>query len=246
MLIVNPVGTYHRQSVPIPSSIIDGVVIFSYNVSASSTAQVSGSTTQDVGLISGSVNGSVIKEDCSLMQRNGSSWSYPNQSSRCLHPYPRQNIYAEIISVMVANQSNVFYSGTSGILGLGTQPFEDTIYGPWLSRNPSRSNFTFGMALNPPINSSTDGGFLHLVVPDVTSYQGAVSWKNMTAASSASISTDWTVDMDGWSATNAAGVNVSCGAASAVLDPYFSSIIFPQNQARSICESLLNVWHADH
>lgn len=189
-------------------------------------------------MLSGSVNGFAIKENCSLMQRNGSGWVYPNQTSKRPVPYSdffttHDNAY---FSVVVANQSSsVFYSGTSGILGLGTEPFADTIYASWLSRNPSHANFTYGMALNPPTNSSTDGGVLHFIAPDGAFYSGAVSWKNMTAVSSASINSDWTVDMDHWM-VESSGTNISGGPAPAIVDPYFSSIIFPQAQARSICE----------
>lgn len=145
--------------------------------------------------------------------------------------------------VVVANQSSsVFSQDVSGIFGLGTNSrdgnFSDTVFAGWLSRNPSESAFTYGMALNPPRKSSSDGGILHWVAPDTSFYKGSVSWKDMLPSNATSVNADWTVQLDSLSFSDAA-INISRqnNDLKAIVDPYFTNIYIPQSLAGSICMS---------
>ncbi|KAJ6626971.1 aspartic peptidase domain-containing protein [Mycena sp. CBHHK59/15] len=167
----------------------------SYNPSASTSVQQLAQT-QTVATLNGTASGSLVRENCGLMQSNGSVWAYPNQT------------------VTVANQSASFFSP-----------------GP---------TFTYGMALNPPAESATDGGVLHWLAADQSAYEGAVSWKTISTNSTANIS-DWVVDMDAWSVAGGPTMfNISQSGVEmpTLLDPYYSSIVFPQPAARSIYASI--------
>ncbi|KAJ7480066.1 aspartic peptidase domain-containing protein [Mycena galericulata] len=111
-----------------------------YNPSASSTVQQLPQS-QDFSTLNGTASGTLVRENCDLIQSNGSAWSYPNQT------------------VTVVNQSSSFFSsGASGMVGMGLAPFEDSPAANWLARNPAQPTFSYGMALNPPSNLSGDGG----------------------------------------------------------------------------------------
>lgn len=147
-------------------------------------------------------------------------------------------------SVVVANQSSSFFSPTAqGLLGLGTNAgsgsFADTIYGQWRARNPTKSAFTFGMALNPPQDSSSDGGVLHWVNPDSSAYQGVISYRDIQGTGTAdprSDTSDWVVNMDSWSFNSGtASASQSGGDMKVTIDPYLPSIVFPADQAKTIC-----------
>lgn len=192
--------------------------------------------------------GKLIKEDCTLRTKNGSTWNYPNQT------------------VVVADSSTFTNSsGISGLIGLGMNSggnFSDTVFGGWLGRNPARSNFSYGMQLNKPSgNESTlDGGLLHWITPDTTAYQGDVAYKKMqprnttttstnAAASNGStdvtsgagdhtLNADWVLDLDSFAFNAGTGtLSQSSSGMKAILDPYYPDIYFPQVFSKLICAS---------
>ncbi|KAJ7771947.1 aspartic peptidase domain-containing protein [Mycena maculata] len=197
----------------------------SYNPSASSSAQQLPQS-QDVVTLNGNASGSLVRENCGLLQSNGSAWSYPNQT------------------VAVANQSASFFSpNVSGMLGMGMAPFADSPAANWLARNPDQPTFSYGMALNPPSNFTTDGGVLHWLQPDQSFYEGEVQQKTMlTANASNSNLSSWFVEMDEWSATGSSSspFNITQSGVQLLtfLDPLYASIVFPQGAARSIYEDI--------
>ncbi|KAJ7171753.1 aspartic peptidase domain-containing protein [Mycena crocata] len=189
----------------------------SYNPSASSSVQQL-SQPQSVSNLNGAANGTLMRENCGLLQSNGSAWNYPNQT------------------VTVATQATSFF--TPGVSGMIDSPAAG-----WLSRNPTQPNFSFGMALNPnpPGNASADGdgGVVHWLQPDQSFYEGDVAWKKMISAnaSSASNMSTWFVEMDAWSVTGGTGpFNISQSGTQLLtfLDPFYGSIVFPQSAARAI------------
>ncbi|KAJ7630405.1 aspartic peptidase domain-containing protein [Roridomyces roridus] len=200
----------------------------SYNPAASSSVQAL-SQLQNIATLDGSASGSIMREDCGLLQSNGSAWAYPNQT------------------VTVANQSAAFFTpGMSGMIGMGLAPFADSPAANWLARNPTQPTFSFGMALNPPSNSSTDGGVFHWLQPDQSAYTGEVQWKTMLAANASTPSnmTSWFVEMDAWSVTgpSSSPFNITQSGVELLtfLDPLYPSIVFPQGAARSIYANIAN------
>ncbi|KAK0226137.1 aspartic peptidase domain-containing protein [Armillaria fumosa] len=189
-----------------------------YNISASTSAHQLPQS-QAISLWSGSTSGSLITEDCSLKQGNGSPWNYTNQT------------------ILVANQSQTIVpsSGFSGVVGLGRDGnFGASFAGNWLSQHPTRSNFTYAFALDSP-RSGTNGGMLHLLAQDNSAFQGDVTWKPMSDFNSSSTNSDWSVNLDRWSFESGDSGKISqSGDLVAVLDPFFATIRFPQAQARSI------------
>ncbi|KAK0212625.1 aspartic peptidase domain-containing protein [Desarmillaria ectypa] len=197
-----------------------------YNISASTSAHQIPQT-QDISLWSSSTSGSLITEDCSLKQGNGSTWSYTNQT------------------IIVANQSQTIMPSSefSGVLGLGSNArdgnFGASLAGNWLSQHPTRTNFTYAFALDSPHSAGTNGGMLHLMAQDSSAFQGDVTWKPMSDFNSSSTNSDWSVNMDAWSFESGDNGKISQnGDLVAVLDPFFATIRFPQAQARSIYSSL--------
>ncbi|THH05766.1 hypothetical protein EW145_g4556 [Phellinidium pouzarii] len=145
------------------------------------------------------------------------------------------------------NQTRTLANGAVG-------DFLDTIYGQWLLQKPTHSNFTFGMALQPPTFTSDDdagnGGVLHWTLPDSSAYVGDVTW-NIANVSSASADapassggsepvansdlelpeSDWAIEMDGW-AISTSGTTVSnSNTSQAIIEPFLPDIYFPQSQA---------------
>ncbi|KAJ7785668.1 aspartic peptidase domain-containing protein, partial [Mycena metata] len=193
----------------------------SYNPSASSSVQQLPQA-QNVSTLNGTASGAVVREYCGLLQSNGSAWVYPNQT------------------VTVANQSATFFSpGVSGMIGMGLAPFVDSPAANWLAQNPTQPTFSFGMALNPPSNFSTDGGVLHWLHPDSSFYRGDIAWKPMLAANASMPSnlSTWFVEMDAWSVSgSSSSFNISQSGTEllTLLDPFYSNIVFPQTFARAI------------
>ncbi|KAJ7356690.1 aspartic peptidase domain-containing protein [Mycena albidolilacea] len=193
-----------------------------YNPSISSSVQQLPQS-QNVSTLNGAAIGTLMRENCGLLQSNGSAWSYPNQT------------------VTVANQSTSFFpSGVSGMIGMGLAPFADSPAAGWLSRNPAQPAFSYGMALNPPSasNSSGSGGELHWLQPDASFYEGEVTWKTMVTANAsnpANMST-WFVEMDAFSVSGPPGFNISQSGTQlpTFLDPFYADIVFPQSAARAI------------
>ncbi|KAJ3812729.1 aspartic peptidase domain-containing protein, partial [Lentinula aff. lateritia] len=194
---------------------------FSYNANLSTTVKQLPDV-QNMSLVGTNASGSLIEENCQLTQANGSAWPYPNQT------------------LIVANtSSNLFSPGIFDVLGLGTNgrngDFSATVYSGWLSRNPGKINFTFGMMLNPPWNSETDGGVLHWQSPDTASYEGNVVWKTMLSSNSTSLQTDWFITMDSLYFESGGNVNISqSGELTTAVDPFESALIFPQAIAGAI------------
>ncbi|KAJ7102513.1 aspartic peptidase domain-containing protein [Mycena belliarum] len=199
----------------------------SYNPSISTSVWQS-SQPMSVATLNGVANGTLVREDCSLLLPNGSAWAYPNQTTT------------------VASHAAAFFSpGISGVIGVGMAPFADTPAANWLARNPAQAAFAFGLALTAPAraNASSDGGALHWLQPDADAYVGAVAWTPMRAAAAAAAGpganvSSWFVEMDAWSVAGgpAAPFNVSQRGTQmlAFMDPYYASIVFPQSAARAI------------
>ncbi|KAH8120729.1 acid protease [Phellopilus nigrolimitatus] len=218
----------------------DGVP--TYNASASSSQRPFPGS-QNVTIGSATISGPFIKENCGLQEVNGSAWQYPNQT------------------IIVANDtSSLFSEVTSGLIGLGTNAngetgdFSDTVFGGWLTRNPTHDNFTLGMNLQPPTFTSDDdegnGGLLHWVVPDSSAYEGPITW-NIANTSSAAVGTsstdgvsgttlnsglelpesDWTIELDGWAASISGASVASSNKSQALIEPFFPDIYFPVSQA---------------
>ncbi|THH09422.1 hypothetical protein EW145_g2033 [Phellinidium pouzarii] len=237
-----------------------------YNASASSSKQAwPGSKSIAVGTTS--LVGPLIKENCGLHEVNGTAWQYPNQTRELGSVSPSVKLFLICgfpfcHQVIVANTSSSLFSNvTSGLVGLGTNAngaagdFLDTIFGQWLADHPTHDNFTFGMALQPPIFTSDDdtgnGGILHWVVPDSNAYVGNVSW-NTADVSSAIVGSptssngvsdtvantspelpesDWTIEMDGWTVTTSETIVSNSSKAQTVVEPFIPDIMFPQGQA---------------
>ncbi|KAJ6569550.1 aspartic peptidase domain-containing protein [Mycena capillaripes] len=193
-----------------------------YNPSLSSSVQQL-QQPRNVSSLNGTASGTLVRENCGLLQSNGSAWSYPNQT------------------VTVADQAASFFSpGVSGTIGMGLTPFTDSPAANWLARNPAQPVFSYGIALNPPSpsNASGDGGVLHWLQPDTSFYQGDIAWKPMLAANASvpSNMSSWFVEMDAWSVAGPPSFNISQSGTQllAFLDPFYGSIVFPQSAARAI------------
>lgn len=169
--------------------------------------------------------------------------------------------YLHLPSVIVANSSSLFSGVTSGLIGLGTNAngangdFLDTIFGGWFTRNPTHNNFSFGMALQPPTFTSDDdngnGGILHWVVPDSSAYEGEIAWNDANVAGTAPDTvagmaldnsyalpeSDWTIECEGWVASMGSSAVSNSSKNQVIVEPYFSSINFPLNQANALCKS---------
>ncbi|KAF7340166.1 Acid protease [Mycena venus] len=198
----------------------------SYNPSISSSVQQLPQS-QNVSTMNGVASGTVVRENCGLLQSNGSAWAYPNQT------------------IIVANQSSSFFSpGVSGTIGMGLTPFTDSPAANWLARNPAQPVFSYGIALDPPSpsNSSGSGGELHWLQPDESFFEGDVAWKPMLAANASIPSnvSSWFVEMDAWSVTGPSEFNISQSGTQllTVLDPFYGNIVFPQGAARSIYDNI--------
>ena len=95
--------------------------------------------------------------------------------------------------------------------------------------------------------SSSSGGELHWLQPDPTAYQGNISWANVLNQSSPTpqlpllTTTDWTVQVDGWTATvsNSSNALVHEQSSPAIVEPYFPEIYLPFQEANSICAFIL-------
>ncbi|PBK89254.1 acid protease [Armillaria gallica] len=207
----------------------DGVT--PYNQSASATVeQLPGS--RNVSVINSSAGGNLITEDCSLRLSNGSGWFYPNQT------------------IILANQSDSLIApGHTGIIGLGTNArdgdFDATVFGGFLSQNPSQTNFSFGMALNQApddtqsIAHDSDGGVFHWFQPDPSYYDGDVAWKNMVPSNSSSLAADFHVMMDSWTFTTSLGNSSQSGDLVTLIDPMYSTMTFPQGAAALVYAGVL-------
>ncbi|KAF9014921.1 hypothetical protein BDQ17DRAFT_2907 [Cyathus striatus] len=191
-----------------------------YDLSSLAAGETTGNNS--VQIIGGSLSGGMMLENCSFIQASGASWDYIN------HP------------MLLANESSSLITpGISGILGLGTNrhngDFNNSGLGVWLSRNPSNSNVSFGLQLNPPTASSRQGGTFDWLVPDQTAYVGDISWRTLAIVSNASINSDWIIELDSWNVSVSERSSTSrSGEMNAIVEPYVPSLIFPYAEAMSI------------
>jgi hypothetical protein len=161
------------------------------------------------------------------------------------------------LSGLIGLASNKNTSSSVGNSSQYVPQFQDSIYGQWLSQNPTAVNFTFGMQLGVPLNiprgntsqskvtsmatPAGDPGMLHWLQPDTTAYDPSkVAWMNAgtanssSASMSTSTSTDWYVSLDGW-VLDAGDNHVSnTRSVVATVDPLYSDLYLPQDQASLI------------
>ncbi|KAK0198109.1 aspartic peptidase domain-containing protein [Armillaria mellea] len=200
----------------------DGVQ--SYNRTESTTAtDLTGG--QNVAIMGGaSADGNLITENCGLQKTDGQEWSYANQT------------------IVVANQSNSMFS--PGISGFqltsfaGDGNFNATVFGGYLSGQPAGENFTYGMALSPNTGSSNDGGYLHLIHPEPSYYQGNVAWKEMQTFNTSSLDTDFYINLDSWTLTTDNGNVSRSGNLVTAIDPIYHALVFPQQDASVLYASI--------
>ncbi|KZS97474.1 acid protease [Sistotremastrum niveocremeum HHB9708] len=209
-----------------------------YNSSQSGSEKNLGRN-QTLSVAGSFVTGTLIKEDCTLAEVNGSAWNYPNQTLTSSNQTSQQFFSAE----------------ASGVFGLGlTGPnltFRDTLYGGFFSENPDLNNFTYGMALNPPYSNKNEataqnqstGGFLHWEFPDSSAYTGPVTQLSVKNGSEVAgpgapiqqtplaASGDWTIQLDGWSSEVNDSQTIHSAPNWATLDPYFPDIYLSKNEA---------------
>ena len=178
----------------------------------------------------------------------------------------RNNVLQNAARVQLGN-------GISGILGLGIvsgnntlvnsslydATSEDTFIGQWLHQNPSAENFTFGLALDPPVmlplptSSSirgsvndpteegvmgTSAGMLHLAQPNPSFFDSdSLVWINTydtklpQSQNSTIPPSPWTVILDGWSLVTSYNSLKSPGEMSVDIDPIYTGLYIPFDQA---------------
>jgi hypothetical protein len=196
----------------------------SYNEQNSTTA-TSLPNSAGINLIGGaSTSGSLIKEDCALHAKNGSSWSYPNQT------------------IILSNQSSQLYGGqVSGLFGLAsgrsTNNLNVSVVGGVFSRQPARPSVTFGLALQPPNpQGSNSAGSLHWLGADPSAYDGDITWKLTTVSSDTDSAT---FEIDGWRfKTGGTTVTNSNQDLSSGMDPLHPNLFFPSQEAQLIHASI--------
>lgn len=172
---------------------------------------------------------------------------------------PAQGQLAQASDAQVGN-------GLSGLIGLATNKnststgnqaiyqaqFTDSIYGQFLQRNPSMTNFTFGVQLGKPLNvprgnsstnnvatASGDPGTLHWLQPDESAYDPSkLVWTDagppQDPAPFANSSGDWYVGLDGWVFTSGDNHVSNSKSVVATVDPLYTEMYLPQDQARLI------------
>jgi hypothetical protein len=135
----------------------------------------------------------------------------------------------------VANQTNLsLSSSTSGIFGVGVNgTVLDTPFSRWFSQHPSATNFTFGMALNPPLQNSIDAGVLHWTALDPSAYTGDISFVDTILPTSSDSPSAWFVQMDNWTFQSVEG-QTSRGPCMTIVDPIYPNISLPQDWANEI------------
>ncbi|KAJ3713515.1 hypothetical protein C8R42DRAFT_287960 [Lentinula raphanica] len=207
--------------------------VSSYNISQSPTAEQLPDV-QSVSLLGTNASGSLIDENCQLTQSNGSAWPYPNQTYHGGNP---SDCCKHLIELVLPRNFRCIRTWTNGRNG----DFSATVFSGWLSRNPGKTNFTYGMMLNPPWDSGTDGGVLHWQSPDTASFEGDVAWKSMSTSNSTSLQSDWYITMDSLSFTDSDdSVTVSrSGELVTAVDPFEAPLIFPQALTGAICRCFL-------
>ncbi|PSR78711.1 hypothetical protein PHLCEN_2v7300 [Hermanssonia centrifuga] len=236
--------------------------VTTYNETASTTSHVlrNDITANILGQLT---DVAVVKETCGFVTSDSSLWSYENQTI-ILPKDQTQSALQQSLSMQLGSE-------ISGIVGLGTnrrskpssnswntsspsstsqsvfQPdLNDSIAGQFFLRSPASKNFTFGMALEPPIASAsgqsvtgTNAGVLHLLQPDTQFYDTAsVSWVNASVTEPTNNGTlpqsDWSVILDGWVMNGEGSELTSKGQIVGNFDPLFTNIYMPEDQATLI------------
>jgi hypothetical protein len=138
--------------------------------------------------------------------------------------------------------------------------FEDSIIGQWFRQHHNAENFTFGLSLDSPailpqMNSAplnntsstgaviegaagTSAGTLHLMQADESFFDAdSVRWvdanvnSSMRSPESDLPPSDWTVILDGWTFSTRNNLLSSHGQIVADIDPMYTNIYIPRNQA---------------
>ncbi|OCH88349.1 acid protease [Obba rivulosa] len=231
-----------------------------YNQSASNSAHTL-QNSDSLSFLGAGVSGSVIQEDCTMKEQNGTGWSYPKQT------------------ILVANQQtnvSVIAGGISGVAGLGTnrQPtgssgytpaFNDSIFGAWLGRNPGMSNFSFGLQLNAPVVTPKDtasspssaapsstpivtekntAGTMHWLKPDGSAYEqsslaSATVTSNSTVNPATGAPSDWAVQLGGFVFNSGSDQINNNQELLTTIDPYYPEIYLPMEQATLLNTAIL-------
>ncbi|KAK0482976.1 hypothetical protein EDD18DRAFT_1432712 [Armillaria luteobubalina] len=109
----------------------------------------------------------------------------------------------------------MFSLGISGIFGLGPNSsalssiisaprlitrtgdgnFSATVFGGYLAMKPCSENFTHGMALSSN-TALSDRGYLRLIQPDDSFFQGDIAWNTMQTFNDTSLNTDFYIELD--------------------------------------------------
>ncbi|KAK0471213.1 hypothetical protein IW261DRAFT_1671210 [Armillaria novae-zelandiae] len=189
----------------------------------------------------GNAGGNVITESCGLMKNSRQDWTYSNQT----------NILFGFFPIVVANTSySMFSPGVSSIFGLGpnsrNRNFSTTVFGGYLSTKPSGENFTYGMTLSHNTGSSSDGGYLHLIQPDNSFFEGDIAWKTMQTFSATSLNADFYIKLDSWTLTTGSGNVSRTGSLITAIDPIHEALIFPQQDAGSLYSSITGAYVAGY
>lgn len=231
-----------------------------YNQIASDTAELVASDTQ-ADLLGAAADATIVRENCSMGGDHDSLWTYLNQTVVVVKDPTPNNTLEDALQC----QPGVDLSGIIGF-GLNRNPassvsdfvptFLDSIPGQWISQKPSAVNFTFGMALGNPVivpqpgsstrpsNASRAGasaGTIHLLATDPAFYTpDDIQWldANYTTSSRNIPPSDWSVVLDGWTASGERLNLTSKAELTANLDPIYPGIYVPRDQADRIHASI--------
>ena len=180
-----------------------------------------------------------------------------------------QNVLEEAAHVRLGSQvSGIIGFGTNRVPskpGEFCGSYEDSFIGQFFLQMPQLTNYTFGMALESPIivpqqdSNATTGlssasmigstaGILHLIQPDSSYYNAdKISWTTTNVSAGTNGSTvppsDWTVVLDGWVASTKSNQVSSKGKIVANLDPLYTGMYVPQNQAAVIRKFFSSLCH---
>lgn len=177
-----------------------------------------------------------------------------NVSNNILEQAADMQLGKEVSGILGLGTNRVTPPGTKGEYNAS---FEDSVIGQWFLTYPEPANFTFGMAVGAPVivpqqdsnpaatagvPADSDAGMIHLLQPDASYYKAdQVSWVTANASAGGDITgsippSDWTVVLDGWVASTQKNQLASKGQIVADLDPMYTALYVPQDQAALIRE----------
>lgn len=165
----------------------------------------------------------------------------------------------EISGVVGLGTNRRHFDTTSGTSKFYRPTLEDSMVGQWLRQSPTAENFTFGLSLEPPVKlpqasrtslnnslsvtAGTRAGTLQLLPLDQQLVASdSISWidanvNSYMASRNGSITvSDWTVVLDGWSFTNGQIQSSSTGEIVVDIDPMYTNLYLPRDQALLIRE----------